>query len=66
MVRAQDLMRECYMWSSLSHENVCRFKGLAVHNDYELPLLVTAFIPHRCMDYIHDHPESKSTVVRLL
>ncbi|RXW21872.1 hypothetical protein EST38_g3956 [Candolleomyces aberdarensis] len=24
----------------------------------------TAFVPHRCMDYIHDHPESKLAVVR--
>jgi hypothetical protein len=27
---------------------------------------VTAFVQHRCMDYIRDHPESKLTVVRLL
>jgi hypothetical protein len=66
MERVQSLLRECNTWSFLSHENVWAFKGLDEQDNYELPLLVTAFVQHRCMDYIRDHPESKLTVVRLL
>jgi hypothetical protein len=60
------MIRECFVWSLLNHENICPFRGLGILNTVELPALVSLFIPHQCMDYVRDHPEERLSVVLIL
>ena len=57
------MVRECFVWSLLKHENICPFRGLGTLDTIELPVLVSLFIPHQCMSYVRNHPEAKLSVV---
>ncbi|RXW21871.1 hypothetical protein EST38_g3957 [Candolleomyces aberdarensis] len=58
------MVRECFVWSLLKHENICPFRGLSELDATELPALVSLFIPHQCMDYVRDRPEERLSVVK--
>ena len=60
------MVRECFVWSLLEHENICPFRGLGKLNNFELPVLVSLFIPYGCLEYLRDHPEHRLSAVRLL
>ncbi|KAJ2929962.1 hypothetical protein H1R20_g7156, partial [Candolleomyces eurysporus] len=58
------VVREGFISSLLNHANICPFIGLTRVNNFELPAIVSLFVPNQCLEYMKAHPERRLSANR--